>query len=72
MTYQGKDKLPPIGREMDKLKKTIKDHTDLVLDVLDRGTVVVETRGRGTGNEKRKATLEKKAGGKKTVSRTRK
>lgn len=62
--YQGKDKLPAIGREMDKLKKIISDHTEKVLNVLNQGTVMMETRGRGSGNAKREATLSKKPLGK--------
>jgi DNA polymerase III alpha subunit len=62
MNYQGKDKLPPIGKEMDKLKKAVADHIEKVLNVLNQGTVILETRGKGTGNEKREATLEKKLG----------
>lgn len=71
--YQGKDKLPPIGRDMDKLKRIISDHIEKVLGVLNLGTVIIESRGKGSGNEKRKATLEKnKQSTKKPISRTRK
>lgn len=72
VNYQGKDKLPPIGREMDKLKNAISDHTEKVLSVLNQGTVMVETRGRGSGNAKRKATMDKKQGGKNSLSPRRK
>lgn len=44
---QGKDKLPPISRDMEKLKNAIKDHTEKVLDLLNKGTVVMESRVRG-------------------------
>lgn len=74
MHYQGKDKLPPIAKDMDKLKKTVDDHIKRVLGVLNAGTTIAETRGRGSGNEKRKATLAKnfKQTTKKPISRARK
>ncbi|MDD2892564.1 MAG: plasmid mobilization relaxosome protein MobC [Halothiobacillaceae bacterium] len=80
VAYQGKDKLPPVAREMDKLKGTIKNHTDLVLSVLEQGTFITNTRGKGSGNKKRLETLAKRAeqggsksnGSKKKISRKRK
>ncbi len=60
LNYQGKDTLPPIGREMTKLKKEVAAHIEMVLNVLNQGTVIHETRGRGTGNAKHEATLARK------------
>lgn len=59
---QGVTKLPPISRDMDKLKTTIKDHTEKVLDLLNKGTVVMESSVRGGKANKLKS---------KPVSRTR-
>lgn len=44
---QGAAKLPPISRDMDKLKIVIKEHTEKVLDLLNKGTVVMESSVRG-------------------------
>lgn len=59
---QGVTKLPPISRDMDKLKIVIREHTEKVLDLLNKGTVIMESRVRGGRTKKFKEKL---------VSRTR-
>lgn len=44
---QGAPKLPPISRDMERLKIVIKEHTEKVLDLLNKGTVVMESSVRG-------------------------
>ena len=48
LKMQGAEKLPPVSRDMEKLKKTIEAHTELVLELLNQGTVIRETRGKGS------------------------
>ncbi len=52
---QGAAKLPPISRDMEKLKTSIKSHTEKVLELLNKGTVIMESRSRGgrASNQKR-------------------
>lgn len=49
---QGAAKLPPISRDMDKLKGAIKEHTEKVLALLNKGTVIMESRVRGGKSKK--------------------
>jgi len=49
---QGTTRLPPISRDMEKLKDDIKDHTERVLDLLNKGTVIMESRVRGGKSKK--------------------
>lgn len=44
---QGAAKLPPISRDMEKLKIIIREHTEKVLGLLNKGTVIMESRVRG-------------------------
>lgn len=44
---QGAPKLPPISRDIEKLKIVIREHTEKVLDLLNKGTVIMESRVRG-------------------------
>lgn len=54
LKLQGTEKLPPVSRDMEKLKKTIEAHTELVLGLLNQGTVIRETRGKGSNAAKGK------------------
>jgi len=49
---QGAAKLPPISRDIDKLKGVIKEHTEKVLVLLNTGTVIMENRVRGGKSKK--------------------
>lgn len=49
---QGAAKLPPISRDMEKLKIVIREHTEKVLDLLNKGTVIMESRVRGGKSKK--------------------
>lgn len=54
VSAQGVDRLPPISRDMEKLKHVIKDHTEKVLALLNNGTVVMESSVRGGRAKKTK------------------
>lgn len=55
---QGVVKLPPISRDMEKLKNSIKIHTEKVLELLNKGTVIMESRTRGgRGSNQKKISV---------------
>lgn len=43
----GNGKLPEIGKKVASLRREVKEHTSMVLRVLNSGTVVWDTKGRG-------------------------
>lgn len=48
----GGDKMPEVGKKMASLRREISEHTGKVLRVLNAGTAVWETKGRGQRSQK--------------------
>lgn len=51
---RGGEKLPEVGKKLASLRKEITEHTGKVLRVLNAGTTVWESKGRGQRQRKRK------------------